>query len=106
MTRSSARRALDACNLVAARINSAGSACVDALELTALVTLRDRERGRRYAVRWLEETDATLDAAVVTVAALHALGGPTKVSFGVKGPPCLPQKGETSNEETERDTGR
>jgi hypothetical protein len=78
------RRALDAGNLVAAEIASHqldGLGLRDALDLTALVALRDKERGRRYAVRWLvrwlEETDATLDAAIVTVAALNALGGPS-----------------------------
>jgi hypothetical protein len=29
----------------------------------------------RWLARWLEETDATLDAAVIVVAALSALGG-------------------------------
>jgi hypothetical protein len=77
------RRALDTGNLVGAEIAAhqlGGLALRDALELTALVALRDRERGWRYAVRWLvrwlEERDATLDAAIVTVAALHALRGP------------------------------
>jgi hypothetical protein len=71
-------------NLVVAEIEARDIGQLDlgeALDLTALVALRDRERGRRYAVRWLvrwlEETDASLDAAVVAVAALSALGGPS-----------------------------
>src|SRR6185437_5105880 len=82
--RAAFRRALERGNLVVAEIEAREVGQLDlgeALELTALVALRDRERGRRYAarwlVRWLEETDATLDAAIVTVAALHALGGPS-----------------------------
>jgi hypothetical protein len=52
----------------------------EALELTALIALRDRARSERYALRWLarrlEETPATtLDEAVMTVGALAALGG-------------------------------
>jgi hypothetical protein len=53
----------------------------EALELTALVALRERERGRRYAlrwlIRWLEEADVTLDEAVTVVGCLSALGGPS-----------------------------
>jgi hypothetical protein len=44
-----------------------------------LVSLRDRERGRRYANRWLsrwfEEKDPLLDELVLVVGALQALGG-------------------------------
>jgi hypothetical protein len=52
----------------------------DALELTALVALRDRERGRRYAVRWLKRwLDATkaptIDDTVIVASCLAALGG-------------------------------
>ena len=52
----------------------------EALEPTALVALRDRERGGRYAVRWLQrwldETEvATIDEAVMVAACLAALGG-------------------------------
>jgi hypothetical protein len=47
---------------------------VDALELTALVTLRDRERGSK---RWLEEANAaTIDDAAWLAGCLAALGGP------------------------------
>jgi len=51
-----------------------------ALELTALVALRDRERGRRYAIRWLKRWLTERDAATIEDAAwlagcLAALGG-------------------------------
>jgi hypothetical protein len=53
---------------------------VRALELTALIALRDRERGARYAVRWLarwlNETSPGSDEAAFVAAALQALGGP------------------------------
>jgi hypothetical protein len=51
---------------------------LEALELTALVALHDRERGARYAVRWLqrwiEETDPVLDEVVMIAVCLGALG--------------------------------
>jgi hypothetical protein len=48
--------------------------------LTALIALRDRGRGRRYALRWLtcwlEEADSvTIEAAALAAGALAALGG-------------------------------
>jgi hypothetical protein len=74
-------------NVVVAEIEAREAGPLDlaeALELTALVALRDRERGRRYAVRWLarwlEETDPRLDAAAMTASALQALGGPGHVA--------------------------
>ena len=50
------RRAIERGNLVVAELEARDVGQLDlgeALELTALVALRDRERGRRYAVRWL-----------------------------------------------------
>ena len=54
----------------------------EALELSALVALHDRERGRRYAVRWLarylaEAPGVTIDEVVIVVGCLAALGGAT-----------------------------
>ena len=53
----------------------------EALELTALVALRDRPRSRRLAARWLqrwlEEQQAPLiDEVVLVAGSLAALGGP------------------------------
>jgi hypothetical protein len=52
----------------------------EALELTALVALHDRERGARFALRWLarwlDEGDRTMDEAALAVSCLAALGGP------------------------------
>jgi hypothetical protein len=51
----------------------------EALELTALVAVKDRARSRRMAARWLErwlgETRPSIDDAVVATANLAALGG-------------------------------
>jgi hypothetical protein len=53
---------------------------MEALELTALVALRDRERASRFATRWLrrflEEHPATIEEAALVASALAALGGP------------------------------
>jgi hypothetical protein len=81
--RTAFRRAIERGNLVVAEIEARDVGQLDlgeALELTALVALRDRERGRRYAVRWLkrwlEETDAaTLDDAALVAGCLAALDG-------------------------------
>jgi hypothetical protein len=80
--RAAFRRAIERGNLVVAEIEARDIGQLDlgeALELTALVALRDRQRGRRYAVRWLqrwlEETDAaTIDYAAVVAGCLAALG--------------------------------
>jgi hypothetical protein len=52
-----------------------------ALDLTALVALRDRGRSRRFAARWLqrwldEPPAATIDEAAMVVGCLATLGGP------------------------------
>jgi hypothetical protein len=51
----------------------------DALELTALVALKNRMRSRRMAARWLErwmtETAPAIDEAVMVAGCLAALGG-------------------------------
>jgi hypothetical protein len=52
----------------------------EALELTALVALRDAQRRDVYAVRWLtrwlEEKKPTLEEVPLVATALAALGGP------------------------------
>ena len=53
----------------------------EAVRLTALVALHDRDRGERYARRWLtrylaERPAATLDDVTIVVTCLRALGGP------------------------------
>jgi hypothetical protein len=82
--RAAFRRAIERGNLVVAEIEARDIGQLDlgeALELTALVSLRDAERGRRYAMRWLarwldESPAATLTEAAFAVGALGALGGP------------------------------
>lgn len=54
---------------------------VEALELTALIALRDRARGSRFSVRWVqrfvdERGTATIEEVALAAAALAALGGP------------------------------
>jgi hypothetical protein len=54
---------------------------VDALDFTALVALRDRDRSRRMAGRWLqrrldEAGSVTIDDAAMAAVCLAALGGP------------------------------
>ncbi len=76
------RRALEHGNLVLAEVTAREVGKIDlheALELTALVALDDRTRGRRLAARWLErwlgETPAPMiDEAVVVAGCLAALG--------------------------------
>jgi hypothetical protein len=51
----------------------------EALELTALVAVKNRARSRRMAARWLErwlgETRPSIDDALTAAANLAALGG-------------------------------
>ena len=78
------RRAIERENLVAAELNArimGNVTLVEALELTALVALRDPSRRSRYAARWLtrwlaETPAATLEDAAIVVAYIGALGGP------------------------------
>jgi hypothetical protein len=79
------RRAVDRGNLVAAELTARELGGLDpseALELTALIALNNRERGQRYAVRWLKlwldeaKPAATMDAVSMAASALQALGGP------------------------------
>ena len=59
-----------------------GLSLADALDFTALVALRNRERSRRMAARWLqrwldETAGVTIDDASFVVGCLAALGGPS-----------------------------
>jgi hypothetical protein len=81
--RAALRRALERGNLVVAENEAREVGQLDlseALELTALFALHDRQRGARYAVRWLqrwlEETKGPpIEDAAMVVACLAALGG-------------------------------
>jgi hypothetical protein len=58
-----------------------GVSLADALELAAMIALRDAGRGRRagarWLQRWLDETDAvTIDECCLVATCLAALGGP------------------------------
>jgi hypothetical protein len=79
------RRAIEAENYVAAELNARmlgrPLTLVEALDLTAVVALKNpNQRGRytaRWLTRWLAETPgATLEDAAIVVAYLGALGGP------------------------------
>jgi hypothetical protein len=53
----------------------------EALELTALIALKDPRRRSRFAARWLqrlleEHASVTIEEAALAAAALAALGGP------------------------------
>jgi hypothetical protein len=76
-------RAVERGNLVVAEITARELGRLDlkdALELTALIAVHDRDRGRRAAMRWLRwwlgAREPTLDETLVVVACLGALGGP------------------------------
>jgi hypothetical protein len=78
------RRAIERENLVGAELNArmmGGVTLVEALELTALIALKDPKRRSQYASRWLarwlaETPGATLEDVAIVVAYLGALGGP------------------------------
>ena len=82
--RTAFRRSLARGNLVIAELEAREVGAIDlseALELTALVACRDRLRGGRYAVRWLqrwlEETPTpTIHEAAMVASCLSSLGGP------------------------------
>jgi hypothetical protein len=76
-------RAIEHGNLVVAEITARELGRLDlsdALELTALIALRDRVRGNRAAMRWLRwwigSREPTLDETALVVGTLAALGGP------------------------------
>ena len=79
------QRALERGDLLAAESvvrQLRGVNLADALELTALIALRDHDRGRRAGARWLqrwldETSGVTIDDAVFVVGCLAALGGPS-----------------------------
>jgi hypothetical protein len=78
------RRAIKRENLAAAELNArlmGNVTLTEALELTALVALRDPERRGQFAGRWLtrflsEKLRTSLEDAAIVVAYLGALGGP------------------------------
>jgi hypothetical protein len=78
------RRAIESGNVMIAEVEARQiqrMTLSDALDLTALVALRDPKRGSRYAARWLarwvtEVPSPTLEDAAIVVAYLGALGGP------------------------------
>lgn len=71
-------------NVVAAELAARemrGLSLADALDLTALMALRNRVRSQRMAARWLqryldERQGVTIDDAVMVGGCLAALGGP------------------------------
>jgi hypothetical protein len=77
------RRAIERENLAAAELNArlmGGVTLVEALELTALVALKDPKRRGHFAGRWLtrflsETPGVPLEDAAIVVANLNALGG-------------------------------
>jgi hypothetical protein len=77
------QRSIEAGNVVAAKLAARelrGLSLADALDFTALVALRDRERSRRMAARWLqryldETPGVTIDEAVMVAGCLAVLGG-------------------------------
>jgi hypothetical protein len=76
-------RAIERGNLVVAEITARELGRLDrgdALELTAVIALHDRDRGLRAAMRWLRwwlgAREPTLDETAVVVSCLAALGGP------------------------------
>jgi hypothetical protein len=82
--RSEFRRAIERGNLSVAETTAREMGHVsllEALQLTALLALRDRGRGSRFAVRWLERLvderpAVTIDEVALAASALAALGGP------------------------------
>jgi hypothetical protein len=75
-------RAIEHGNLVVAEITARELDrldLADALELTALIALRDRERGSRAAMRWLGwwlgSREPPLDETAMVVGCLASLGG-------------------------------
>src|SRR6478609_3723017 len=78
------RRSIEAGNVVAAEIAALELRALshaDALDLTALVALRNRQRGSRFAARWLqrwldETPGVAIDQVVMVAGCLQALGGP------------------------------
>jgi hypothetical protein len=77
------RRAIERENLARADLNlrmMRHATLVEALELTALVALKNPKRRSRYAARWLsrwlvETPAATLEDAAIVTAHVGALGG-------------------------------
>jgi hypothetical protein len=81
--RSEFRRAIERGNLIVAETTAKEMGHVtllEALQLTSLVALRDRDRGSRFAVRWLqrlvdERPAISIEEVALAASALAALGG-------------------------------
>jgi hypothetical protein len=102
--RAAFRRALERGNFVVAELEARDVGPLDlaeALELTALIALRDRERGARYArhwlQRWLEEKQPTPEEGAMAAACLSTLCRPEHVAalacLRLLAYPMLPRSG-------------
>jgi hypothetical protein len=94
------RRSIEVGNVVAAELAARqmrGLSLSDALDFRALVALRNRDRSRRIAARWLrrwldEMAGVTIDEGVMVAGCLAALGGIARLRE--KRPPFIARSGK------------